>query len=60
MDVVSISIFSLALTFGRYAREPATLVCITKSGGLIVKMMRRGQDLEGKDLTQGPPEEQGK
>ncbi|GLC45690.1 Bardet-Biedl syndrome 1 protein [Pleodorina starrii] len=47
-----------ALWFGRYGREDNTLITITKSGLLDIKMLPRTANLEAGAVGGGPPPEQ--
>ncbi|GIL48849.1 hypothetical protein Vafri_5272 [Volvox africanus] len=47
-----------ALWFGRYGREDNTLITITKSGMLDIKMLPRTANLEAGAVGGGPPPEQ--
>ncbi|KAG2451137.1 hypothetical protein HYH02_004404 [Chlamydomonas schloesseri] len=47
-----------ALWFGRYGREDNTLLAITKSGALDIKMLPRTANLEAGAIGGGPPPEQ--
>ncbi|KAL3141002.1 Bardet-Biedl syndrome 1 protein, variant 2 [Trebouxia sp. C0010 RCD-2024] len=46
-----------ALTFGKFGREENTLIGVTRTGGLDIKMLPRAAKLEGSRAT-GPPPEQ--
>eukprot|EP01062_Namystynia_karyoxenos_P062724 TRINITY_DN55601_c0_g1_i1.p1 TRINITY_DN55601_c0_g1~~TRINITY_DN55601_c0_g1_i1.p1 ORF type:complete len:654 (+),score=207.43 TRINITY_DN55601_c0_g1_i1:92-1963(+) len=47
------------LKFGRYGREDATLVIVTRNGAVIIKMLPRTASLEpNRQVVAGPPPEQ--
>eukprot|EP00794_Sanderia_malayensis_P020242 gene20242-22224_t len=46
------------MQFGRFGREDGALVMTTKGGGLLVKILKRTANFEGKDLSPGPPASQ--
>ncbi|DBA87232.1 TPA: Bardet-Biedl syndrome 1 protein [Trebouxia sp. C0004] len=47
-----------AMTFGKFGREENTLVSITRTGGLDVKILPRTAKLDGGSSVTGPPPEQ--
>uniref|UniRef100_T1J8I6 Uncharacterized protein n=1 Tax=Strigamia maritima TaxID=126957 RepID=T1J8I6_STRMM len=55
VDVMVAEDTVVALKFGRFGREDNTLVMVTQSGGLIVKILRRTAQFEAKDQVMGPP-----
>eukprot|EP00106_Octopus_bimaculoides_P021578 XP_014789020.1 PREDICTED: Bardet-Biedl syndrome 1 protein-like [Octopus bimaculoides] len=55
IDVIQTPDVVNALKFGRFGREEGNLILTTRSGGLIVKILRRHADLDVKDVTPGPP-----
>ncbi|KAG2484587.1 hypothetical protein HYH03_016628 [Edaphochlamys debaryana] len=62
-DKLLVSIHSVpnpitALWFGRYGREDNTLISLTKSGMLDIKMLPRTANLEAGSVGGGPPPEQ--
>lgn len=56
--VVEVGESVTALHFGHYGRADNTLVCVTKSGGLVVKMLQRTASLEGDAGDAKAPAEQ--
>ncbi|CAI9730782.1 Bardet-Biedl syndrome 1 protein homolog isoform X1 [Octopus vulgaris] len=55
VDVIQTPDVVNAMKFGRFGREEGNLILTTRSGGLIVKILRRHADLDVKDVTPGPP-----
>lgn len=47
-----------AMVFGTYGREEHSLLCITTSGALTIKIWRRTADVDALNFTAGPPVEQ--
>ena len=47
-----------AMSFGQYGREDATLVLISKTGSLALKILQRKAKLEAHDASAAIPEEQ--
>ncbi|CAF3669384.1 unnamed protein product [Rotaria sordida] len=58
VDVIQIEENVYAMKFGRLGREDATLVMITKNGGLVIKILKRTAVFEENDVLHGPPKEQ--
>lgn len=57
-DTIMVNEVVTAVRFGRYSREDNTLVIITRSGALKIKMLQRSADLDEKPASQGPLKEQ--
>ncbi|GAB1599863.1 Bardet-Biedl syndrome 1 protein-like [Argonauta hians] len=53
LDVIHTNDVVNAMKFGRFGREDGNLILTTRSGGLIVKILRRRADLDVKDVNQG-------
>ncbi|CAF3501254.1 unnamed protein product [Rotaria socialis] len=58
VDVIQIEENVYAMKFGRLGREDATLVMVTKNGGLVLKILKRTAVFEESDVLHGPPKEQ--
>ncbi|CAF1425886.1 unnamed protein product [Adineta steineri] len=58
VDVIQVEENIYAMKFGKLGREDATLVMITKNGGLLVKILKRTATFEESDTLHGPPKEQ--
>ena len=58
VDVIRVGEVVSALCCGSYGREDNTLVVITRSGGLLVKMLPRSAAFDTADRAGGPPPEQ--
>ncbi|CAF1248119.1 unnamed protein product [Rotaria magnacalcarata] len=58
VDVIHIEENVYAMKFGRLGREDATLVMVTKNGGLVLKILKRTAVFEESDVLHGPPKEQ--
>ena len=43
------------MKFGRFGREEASLLLVTRGGALIIKILKRTASLEAKDVAVGPP-----
>ncbi|XP_065826341.1 Bardet-Biedl syndrome 1 protein homolog isoform X2 [Oscarella lobularis] len=44
-----------AMKFGRFGREEGALILTTKSGGLVVRLLKRTAEFEAKEQAPGPP-----
>ena len=58
VDVIRVGEVVSALCCGSYGREDNTLVVVTRSGGLLVKMLPRSAAFDTADRAGGPPPEQ--
>jgi Bardet-Biedl syndrome 1 protein len=55
VDTIQLDDVCAAMKFGRFGREDFTLVLITKSGGLHVKILKRTAVFESRSASVGPP-----
>lgn len=58
VDVVRVGEVVSALCCGSFGREDNTLIIVTRSGGLLVKMLPRTATFDAADRAGGPPPEQ--
>ena len=58
VDVIRVGEVVSALACGPYGREDNTLIVVTRSGSLLVKMLPRTATFDAADRSGGPPPEQ--
>lgn len=58
VDIIRVNEVVTALTTGTYGREDSTLIIVTLSGSLLIKMLPRTTSFDGAEKHCGPPSEQ--